>query len=274
MGEKAQAEAEAENQRILAQQKAEKEAKKEQAAMEAEKQREIKERQIEAEKQRQIMAEQQRKIEVEKQRQIEAEKQRQIEAEKQRQILAEKKRQMEVEVQRQEELQKAELQRQREAENLRQIEAEKEEEEEEEEEEMETESKALFKHQIAPKPQIASLAGPPPSSDDLEASPKKSAPVSLMSLNVEMPETSEETIAPQTRDMKLPQGLEEVLAFKSKWATQQGHEPSDIARVEAEGVVFQPDQIQVQQAEVKKVPALQKPVQLVEGMDDDDKSKG
>ena len=42
-----------------------------------------------------------------------------------------------------------------------------------------------------------------------------------MSLNVEMPETSEETIAPQTRDMKLPQGLEEVLAFKSKWATQQ-----------------------------------------------------
>merc|ERR1711956_118098 len=176
-------------------------------------------------------------------------------------------RQMEVEVQRQEELQKAELQRQREAENLRQIEAEKEE-EEEEEEEMETETKALF------KPQIASLAGPPPSSDDLEASPKKSTPVSLMSLNVEMPETSEEKIAPQTRDMKLPQGLEEVLAFKSKWATQQGHEPSDIARVEAEGVVFQPDQIQVQQAEVKKVPSLQKPVQLVEGMDDDDKSKG
>ena len=42
-----------------------------------------------------------------------------------------------------------------------------------------------------------------------------------MSLNVEMPETSEEKIAPQTRDMKLPQGLEEVLAFKSKWATQQ-----------------------------------------------------
>ena len=44
--------------------------------------------------------------------------------------------------------------------------------------------------------------------------------------------------------------------------------------MEAEGVVFQPDQIQVQQAEVKKVPTLQKPVQLVEGMDDDDKSKG
>merc|ERR1711956_63127 len=230
------------------QQQAENEAKKEQAAMEAEKQREIKERQIEAENLRQI------------------------EAEKQRQIMAEKKRQMEVEVQRQEELQKAELQRQREAENLRQIEAEQE--EEEEEEEMETETKALFKHQIAPKPQIASLAGPPPSSDDLEASPKKSTPVSLMSLNVEMPETSEEKIAPQTRDMKLPQGLEEVLAFKSKWATQQGHEPSDIARVEAEGVVFQPDQILVQQAEVKKVPTLQKPVQLVEGMDDDDKSKG
>merc|ERR1712204_118054 len=243
--------------------------------MEAEKQREIKERQIEAGNLRQIEAEKQRQIMAEKQRQIEAEKQRQIEAEKQRQILAEKKRQMEVEVQRQEELQKAELQRQREAENLRQIEAEKEEEEEEEEEEeMETETKALFKHQIAPKPQIASLAGPPPSSDDLEASPKKSTPVSLMSLNVEMPETSEEKIAPQTRDMKLPQGLEEVLVFKSKWATQQGHEPSDIARVEAEGVVFQPDQIQVQQAEVKKVPTLQKPVQLVEGMDDDDKSKG
>ena len=65
------------------------------------------------------------------------------------------------------------------------------------------------------------IIGPPPSSDDLEASPKKSTPVSLMSLNVEMPETSEEKIAPQTRDMKLPQGLEEVLAFKSKWATQQ-----------------------------------------------------
>merc|ERR1711956_185257 len=171
-----------------------------------------------------------------------------MEAERQREI---KERQIEVEVQRQEELQKAELQRQREAENLRQIEAEKE--EEVEEMETETETKALFKHQIAPKPQIASLAGPPPSSDDLEASPKKSTPVSLMSLNVEMPETSEEKIAPQTRDMKLPQGLEEVLAFKSKWATQQGHEPSDIARVEAEGVVFQPDQIQVQQAEVKKV---------------------
>ena len=46
------------------------------------------------------------------------------------------------------------------------------------------------------------ILGPPPSSDDLEASPKKSAPVSLMSLNVEMPETSEETIAPQTRDRK------------------------------------------------------------------------
>jgi len=308
--EKAQAEAEAENQRILAQQKAEEEAekqrilqaqqeqqrleqqkqfeakqqaeiqaKKEQAAMEAEKQREIRERQIEAEnlrqieaeKQRQIMAEQQRKIEAEKQRQIEAEKQRQIEAEKQRQILAEKKRQMEAEVLRQEELQKAELQRQREAENLRQIEAEK---EAKMEEEIEPTTPALFKHQIAPKPQFASQAGPPPASDDLEASPKKSAPVSLMSLNVEMPETSEEKLAPQTRDVKLPQGLEEVLAFKSKWATQQGHEPSDIARVEAEGVVFQPDQIQVQQAEMKKVPTLQKPVQLVEGMDDDDKSKG
>ena len=36
-----------------------------------------------------------------------------------------------------------------------------------------------------------------------------------------MPETSEEKLAPQTRDVKLPQGLEEVLAFKSKWATQQ-----------------------------------------------------
>ena len=65
------------------------------------------------------------------------------------------------------------------------------------------------------------ILGPPPASDDLEASPKKSAPVSLMSLNVEMPETSEEKLAPQTRDVKLPQGLEEVLAFKSKWATQQ-----------------------------------------------------
>ena len=65
------------------------------------------------------------------------------------------------------------------------------------------------------------ILGPPPASDDLEASPKKSAPVSLMSLNVEMPETSEEKSAPQTRDVKLPQGLEEVLAFKSKWATQQ-----------------------------------------------------
>merc|ERR1711971_995457 len=289
------AEEEAEKQRILqtqqeqqrleqqkqleAKQQAEIQAKKEQAAMEAEKQREIRERQIEAEnlrqieaeKQRQIMAEQQRKIEAEKQRQIEAEKQRQIEAEKQRQILAEKKRQMEAEVLRQEKQQKAELQRQREAENLRQIEAEK---EAEMEEEIEPTTPALFKHQIAPKPQFASQAGPPPSLDDLEASPKKSAPVSLMSLNVEMPETSEEKLAPQTRDVKLPQGLEEVLAFKSKWATQQGHEPSDIARVEAEGVVFQPDQIQVQQAEMKKVPTLQKPVQLVEGMDDDDKSKG
>ena len=73
--------------------------------------------------------------------------------------------------------------------------------------------------------------------------------------------------------------MEEVLAFKSKWATQQGHQPSDIARVEAEGVVFQPDQAQQQlnpglNPGMKKGPTLQKPVQLVESMDDDDKSKG
>ena len=68
-----------------------------------------------------------------------------------------------------------------------------------------------------------------------------------MSLNVEAPETAEEKVVPipggsVARDMKLPQGLEEVLAFKSKWASQQGHQPSDIARVEREGVVFQPEQ--------------------------------
>jgi len=140
--------------------------------------------------------------------------------------------------------------------------------------EIEEEKRKQLLH-IAPKPQIGHVAGPPPMADDFEVSPKKGAPVPLMSLNVEAPGTSGDQIAPPApvnRDVKLPQGLEEVLAFKSNWATQQGIQPSDIARVEREGVVFQTNQMP--QAELKKVHNVQKPVQLVEGMDDDDKSKG
>ena len=60
------------------------------------------------------------------------------------------------------------------------------------------------------------------------------------------------------------------MAFKSEWANQVGVSPSEIARVEREGVPTNP---LLDQVEVKK--PVQKPVQLVEGMDDeDDKSKG
>ena len=144
---------------------------------------------------------------------------------------------------------------------------------EESSEKMEVEEapkKSLFKAQIAPSQPLPNMAGPPPTSDDLESSPKK--PVPLMSLNLDAPEgdgkTAAETSANQ--DLRLPKALEEALAFKSEWANQVGVSPSDIARVEREGVPTNP---LLEQVEVKK--AVQKPVQLVEGMDDDDdKSKG
>merc|ERR1712029_22419 len=130
--------------------------------------------------------------------------------------------------------------------------------------------KSLFKAQIAPSQPLPNMAGPPPTSDDLESSPKK--PVPLMSLNLDAPEGGVKT-APETsanQDLRLPKALEEALAFKSEWANQVGVSPSDIARVEREGVPTNP---MLEQVEVKK--AVQKPVQLVEGMDDDDdKSKG
>ena len=144
---------------------------------------------------------------------------------------------------------------------------------EESSEKMEVEEapkKSLFKAQIAPSQPLPNMAGPPPTSDDLESSPKK--PVPLMSLNLDAPEGGGKT-APETsanQDLRLPKALEEALAFKSEWANQVGVSPSDIARVEREGVPTNP---LLEQVEVKK--AVQKPVQLVEGMDDDDdKSKG
>merc|ERR1711881_308521 len=81
--------------------------------------------------------------------------------------------------------------------------------------------KSLFKAQIAPPSQIASMMpGPPPGADELEsASPRK--PVPLMSLTVEPPAPSETKEAPTTnQDLRLPRALEEALAFKSEWASQ------------------------------------------------------
>ncbi len=127
--------------------------------------------------------------------------------------------------------------------------------------------KSLFKHQIAPPALIASLAGPPPTSDDLESASNK-GPVPLMSLEVEPPEEGEEKVQ---QDLRLPKALEEALAFKSEWANQIGVSQSEIARVESEGVPLgakseEPSPV---------IKTVQKPVQLVEGMDDDDeKSKG
>ena len=82
-------------------------------------------------------------------------------------------------------------------------------------------------------------------------------------------------------NLRLPRALEEALAFKSEWASQVGVSPGDIARVEREGVPqHQLVQAQAlhqhlhqQQQDTKKSHQKQ-PVQLVEGMDDDDKSKG
>jgi len=289
-------EEEAERQRVLQaeQQRAEQEQLRleaQQKAQEAEKQRLLLEKQKREEQERQALIEAQRKAEewkAERQRELlakqEEEKRLKIEeAEKQRILLAEQEQQRlkneEAEKQQaylakyeeQKRLQQEKAQQEAEAAKQRQLETEKLHQQEIEAEKQ----KNLFKHQISPKAQMGSLAGPPPDMDDLEASPKKGTPVPLMSLMVEAPETSgEKTALPAaaSRDVKLPQGLEEVLAFKSKWATQQGHQPSDIARVEREGVVFQTNQMQ--QAEVKKIPNVQKPVQLVESMDDDDKSKG
>merc|ERR1711862_940367 len=78
---------------------------------------------------------------------------------------------------------------------------------EESSEKMEVEEapkKSLFKAQIAPSQPLPNMAGPPPTSDDLESSPKK--PVPLMSLNLDAPEgdgkTPAETSANQ--DLRLP----------------------------------------------------------------------
>ena len=144
--------------------------------------------------------------------------------------------------------------------------------------------KSLFKAQIAPPSQIASMMpGPPPGADELEStSPRK--PVPLMSLTVEPPAPSsenKEAPPPSNQDLRLPRALEEALAFKSEWASQVGVSPGDIARVEREGVPQHQlvqahahlQQHQQQQQDTKKSHQKQ-PVQLVEGMDDDEKSKG
>jgi len=276
-------EEEAERQRILIaeQEKAEQERVRLEAQQkaEAEKQRLLLEKQKREEQERQALVEAQRKAEewkAERQRELLAkqEEENRIKAEqeqqRQKEAEAEKQRAYLAQYEEQKRLQQEKAQQEAEAAKQKQLEAEKLRQQEEAEKQ-----KQLFKHQISPKPLMGNLAGPPPVVDDFEVSPKKGGPVPLMSLTVEAPTTSGEKVAPPVsanRDVKLPQGLEEVLAFKSKWATQQGHQPSEIARVEREGVVFQTDQIP--QAEAKKAPNVQKPVQLVEGMDDDDKSKG
>ena len=227
----AQQKAEAEKQRLLLE-KQKREEQERQALVEAQRKAE----EWKAERQRELLAKQEEenriKAEQEQQRQKEAE------AEKQRAYLAQ--------YEEQKRLQQEKAQQEAEAAKQKQLEAEKLRQQEEAEKQ-----KQLFKHQISPKPLMGNLAGPPPVVDDFEVSPKKGGPVPLMSLTVEAPTTSGEKVAPPVaanRDVKLPQGLEEVLAFKSKWATQQGHQPSEIARVEREGVVFQTDQIP--QAEV------------------------
>ena len=167
------------------------------------------------------------------------------------------------------------LQREAEAEKQKAEEELKQEETEEPSEEMEVEEapkKSLFKAQIAPSQPLPNMAGPPPTSDDLESSPKK--PVPLMSLNLDVPEGGKTVVSETSanQDLRLPKALEEALAFKSEWANQVGVSPSEIARVEREGVPTNP---LLDQVEVKKPSSVLKPVQLVEGMDDDDdKSKG
>merc|ERR1712107_834223 len=105
-----------------------------------------------------------------------------------------------------------------------------------EEEEKAAKQKTLFKAQIAPKAPMAEMVGPPPFSDlDLESSPRKSAPVPLMSLTVEPPAEEKEAAVPN-QEIRLPGAVEKVLAFKNEWASHVGVSPGDISRVELEGV--------------------------------------
>ena len=132
-----------------------------------------------------------------------------------------------------------------------------------------TQKKSLFKAEIARPP--PNLAGPHPSADELESSPKK-GPVPLMSLQVEPP--SEDKQPPTTQELRLPSAVEKALAFKGEWAANVGVSPGEIDRIEREGLpqleqhTNKPQPLQ----EMKKQP--QKPIQLVESMDDEDKSKG
>ena len=212
-----------------------------------------KEQEEEAEKLRLEQEEKLRLEEEAKQKAIEAENKRKEEEAAEQKALEEERRKQEEEAK----------QKALEEEKLR-LEAEKQAQEEKAKAEEQEAKKPLFKHQIAPPPQISNLAGPPPTSDDLEDSPKK-GPVPLMSLDVDNPGEKS-----GNQDLRLPKALEEALAYKSERANQVGVSPTDIARVEREGF----PQVQSQLEEVKK-PKSNQVVQLVEGMDeDDDKGKG
>merc|ERR1711983_216336 len=178
----------------------------------------------------------QAELELERQRKAEEEKQRLAEEQRKAQEAEQKRLQEEAEKQRQAEI---------EAEKQRKAQEELEKQEAMEVDDKPSESKTLFKHSIIPKPEIPNIAaGPPPSSDDLESSPKK-GPVPLMSLNLEKPNTAQEPQGSGNKDLRLPKALEEALSFKSQWASQVGVQPSDIARVEREGNAAGEQSVQV-----------------------------
>merc|ERR1712106_265337 len=68
--------------------------------------------------------------------------------------------------------------------------------------------------------------GPPPSGD------KGEKPPPLMSLQVQPPKED------GAREVKLPQALEQALAFKTQRAKQVGVDPADMEKMEREGVPF------------------------------------
>lgn len=114
--------------------------------------------------------------------------------------------------------------------------------------------------------------------DDLEgpstpAGPiqQKKGPVPLMSLMVQPPPNVDEMAnLPEGEMPKLPQALEEALAFKSERARQVGVNPADIERFESEGIDTEDDEVSVERPR-KPNQSLQA---LVSIDDDDRKDKG